>query len=209
MIPENPAIAGIILAAGTSSRMGRVKQLLPLGGKTLLGHVVETALGSSLAQVIVVLGNAAEIICRRVDLTSVSVVINKDYRRGQSTSLQAGLGEVQKHIQGAMFILGDQPLVDISVVETLIRTFHQGRPFFVVPTYRGRRGNPVIVNRLMFSRLMALRGDQGARGLFEHYQHGIKRVEVQHQGVLWDIDTWEDYHEVRTMLDKTGKDKKT
>lgn len=192
-------IAGIILAAGKSSRIGQIKQLLPFGEKTILDRVVENAIRSSLCQVIVVLGHSADQIQQVVDFTRVKVVINKNYEKGQSTSLQTGLAAVADYCDGVMFILGDQPLVDVDVIDALIEGFGQSRAPLVMPTCRGRRGNPVIINRSLFHQLKALTGDVGARVLFEEYAEQIREIEVPNDGINFDVDTWEDYMKLQVM----------
>ncbi|MCX5891232.1 MAG: molybdenum cofactor cytidylyltransferase [Deltaproteobacteria bacterium] len=194
-------VAGIILAAGAASRMNRIKQLLPFQGKTLLGHVIEKAVRSSLSEVIVVLGRYADIIQRVMDVESfpkTRVVINQNWDKGQSTSLQAGLAAVSANCEGAMCILGDQPLIDVRVIDTLISEYHRTKAPLVIPTCRGRRGNPVVIHRSLFPQLKSLTGDVGARAFFEEYAEQIVEIEVTNYGIHLDIDTWQDYLRLKT-----------
>ncbi|MBW1710292.1 MAG: molybdenum cofactor cytidylyltransferase [Deltaproteobacteria bacterium] len=197
MTQTNKRVSGIILAAGGSKRINGIKQLLQFEGKPILGWVVENALKSSLSRVIVVLGHAAEEIQKAVDLKKAKLVVNDRYDRGQSSSIQAGLNVVPDQDAGVMFLLGDQPLVRADVINTLIEAYQNKRSTLVIPTRHGRRGNPVLIDRSLFPRLESLTGDVGARVLFEEYAGQIREIEVESDGILFDVDTWDDYIELK------------
>ncbi|MCF8107336.1 MAG: molybdenum cofactor cytidylyltransferase [Desulfohalobiaceae bacterium] len=195
---QNPlgAVAGIILAAGRSSRMGRVKQILPWQGSTILGEVLRQARLSCLNPLTVVLGHEAGRITREVDLKGARVAINPDFAKGQSSSLQAGLDQLPESVQAALFLLGDQPLVSAAVIDRLVRKYHELKSPLLIPVYQGRRGNPVLIERKLFPELMRLQGDTGARVLFEEHADSIHEVQVSEKGILQDIDTWAQYQEL-------------
>ncbi len=187
-------VVGIVLAAGTSSRMnGLLKAILPFDGKHMLRCVVESALNSSLDRVVVVLGNAFEIISKVVPITGAEVVFNPEFSTGQSSSLRAGLSAVGQTCDGALFLLGDQPLVDSAVIDAVVEKFRQTRMPIVVPTHSGKPGNPVLFARSLFPEIMRLRGDVGARSLIAEHKKLIATVEVANDSIHLDIDTWEDY----------------
>ncbi|MDD2496641.1 MAG: molybdenum cofactor cytidylyltransferase [Desulfitobacteriaceae bacterium] len=186
-------IAGVILAAGSASRMGKTKQILPFKGNTILGCVIENARRSRVGELVVVIGSAADEVLKKVDFTGVEVLVNQDYLRGQSTSLKLGLKAVAERCEGVIFLLGDQPLVGSDVIDQLIEAFYHSAAAIIIPTYDGKRGNPVLIRRTLFSALEKLSGDVGARKLFKEYAHEIKEVEVSSQRVLLDIDEWQDY----------------
>ena len=188
-----PPVSGIILAAGQSKRMGRAQQLLPFRGKPLIFHIVRTALASRLDEVIVVLGHGAEEIGRTIDFGDAQVVMNNDYQAGQSTSLQTGISAISDRSEAALFILGDQPLLNTGVINRLIEEFERERIGFLVPTFQGKRGNPVLVDRLFFPNLESLTGDQGARALFQAYSDQVKDFDVGDGCIHIDIDTLDDY----------------
>ncbi len=196
---ERSRVAGIILAAGSSSRMGRPKQLLAFQGKTILDNVVFNALHSELAQVIVVLGHGAPTIQKQVDFTSVHVVVNKDYAVGQSSSLKKGVVAVADCCEGAMFLLGDQPLVSHETINKLIHAFRSALSPIVIPFCKGKRGNPVIIHRDLFPQIDTLTGDAGARLLFDRYKESIMAVEIEDTGILFDVDTWKDFKELQRL----------
>ena len=185
--------AGIILAAGTASRMGRTKQLLPFANTTLLGRVMENAAQSTLNELIVVLGHEAENIMKAIDFSGMKTVINTDYAKGQSTSLIKGLEAVSASCAGAMFLLGDQPLITAPMMDRIITAFQTSDAPIVIPFYHGRRGNPVIIERSLFPRLLSLSADTGARVMFDEYQDSILKINFENDAGLLDVDTPMDY----------------
>lgn len=189
-------VAGIILGAGRSTRMGRTKQLLPWQGSTILGQVLGQARRSCLAPLIVVLVHDAERITQKVDLVGAKVVVNPDFARGQGTSLRAGLEGLPQGAEAALFLLGDQPLVTASVIDRILREYRSQKAGIIIPLYQGQRGNPVLIDRSLFPELMRLQGDTGARVLFEEHADLVREVAVAEQGVLQDIDTWEEYQKL-------------
>lgn len=199
MISQNPKISGIILAAGKAARMDKVKQLLPFRGTTILGRVVENALGSSLHEVIVVLGHALEDIRRVIDFGHATIAVNADYISGQSTSLRTGLAAISSESAAALFILGDQPLIDPDVIDALVKCYRQQSAPFIIPTYQGKRGNPVLIDRAVFPRLESLEGDVGARILFDEYAHQICEIEMGDEDIMFDVDTLDDYARLQEM----------
>lgn len=188
-----PSIAGIILAAGAGTRMGRSKPLLPFQGRPLLARVMDNAISGGLDPVVVVLGHGEAAVRRQIDFGQALVCSNPDYERGQSSSLKAGLGAVPETCAAAMFLLTDQPLVGAGVIRALLQAYGTRRPWLTIPTFGGRRGNPVIVDRALFHRIQGLRGDTGARVLFGEFAHRSLDVPVGEEGILVDLDTPEDY----------------
>lgn len=186
-------ITGIILAAGQGSRMGCVKQLLPFQGTTLLGRVVAHAVASDLDDIIVVAGFCGDQVCREADVAGVRVVVNEGWAKGQSSSLIKGLEAVKPGCRAAMFLLADQPLVHCGIINRLIRQWAASTSAMVIPTYRGRRGNPVVLDQVFFPEVMSLKGDTGARKLFRGFSESIVEVDVGDPAVVMDADTPDDY----------------
>lgn len=187
-------IAGVILAAGMATRMGHVKQLLEFRGKPLLAKVFENARAAGcLSPLIVVLGHQASEIRQQIDFSGGCVVVAEDYALGQSASLKAGLSMVPTDCIGVLFLLGDQPLITAGVITKVMAAFCRSGADIVIPTYGGKRGNPVLIGRKLFSHLSSLTGDAGARTLFQAYPERITEVEVGDEGDCFDVDTWEDY----------------
>lgn len=194
-IPLSVRISGVVLAAGQSSRIGGTKQLLAFRDSTLLGQVIANARGSLLDEIIVVLGHDAAEIQNQVDFAGVKVVLNDNYKNGQSSSLKMGLNNVSNRSHAAMFLLGDQPLVDECVINKVIRAYQESLSPIVIPVFAGRRGNPVVIGRELFGELaVAAKGDAGARVLFNHHAGVIHHVEMDSSFIHADVDTVEDYN---------------
>ncbi len=190
-------ISGIILAAGSASRMGKTKQLLPLGKNTLLGQVIQNAGKSALHEIIVVLGHCAEKIEQAIDLSGTKVVRNAAYSKGQSTSLIKGLENVSPICDAAIFLLGDQPLVTAAIINRLIHAFETSTAPIIIPYCNGKRGNPVIIARPLFHRLKSLSADTGARALFDEFKKSILKVSIPDKAILVDVDTIDDYEKLK------------
>jgi len=186
-------IAGVILAAGSGSRMGKTKQLLPFGKNTILGQVIQNAGESKLNEIIVVLGHCAGKIEKAIDLSGTKVARNNAYQKGQSTSLIKGLENISSVCDAAMFLLGDQPLVSAAIINRLINAFQTSKAQIIIPYYMGIRGNPVIIGSSLFNRLKLLSGDTGPRALFNEFEKSILKIPVSDKAILVDVDTRDDY----------------
>jgi molybdenum cofactor cytidylyltransferase len=187
-------IAGIVLAAGRSSRLGRPKQLLPVHGEPLIRHTLRRVLASSLDQVILVVGHEADEVRAAVADLPVACVVNPDAAAGQSTSVRAGIAALSPDIAAAAFILGDQPGVDSNVIDTLITAWRTSGAPVVVPRYEDRMGNPVLFDRRLFPELAALEGDAGARPVVRAYHDSGELQVVPVAGPAPpDVDTEADY----------------
>jgi len=182
--------AAIVLAAGRAQRFGECKQLARLDGKALLQHALEPLRKSKVDDVVVILGAHAEEIRREIRFDRERVLVNADYADGMSTSIQAGLRAIDA--DAVLIVLGDQPFVSPRTIDLLIDTHQRTRAAFVIPTFDGRRGNPVLVDRSSFAELMNLRGDVGCRAIFADHAESIVTVEVDDRGIVTDIDTPDD-----------------
>lgn len=187
------AIYAVILAGGGSSRLGRPKQLLPLGGRPVLAHTLANALAASLDGVIVVLGHAADAIRAQIDFGLARVVVNDRHAEGQSTSLRAGVAALPPGTAAALLILGDQPLIGSAVHDALIAAYRRSRAPIVQPSYDGQRGNPVLIAAPLFPELLAVSGDQGARGVIRANAADVLVVPIPGPVPTDDLDTEDDY----------------
>ena len=195
--PADQFVCGIILAAGASQRMGRPKQLLPLGDRPVLQHVVDAAAASRLDQLILVLGCRADEIRDALALPEpgrIEIVEARDFAEGQSISLRAGLLAADPRASAAAVLLGDQPGVGADLIDRVAEVFAEGdapvvRPLF---TEGGVPGHPVILARSIWPELKALRADQGARALLAAHPEWLATVAVEGRPAI-DLDTWEDY----------------
>jgi molybdenum cofactor cytidylyltransferase len=197
-------VAGLLLAAGSSSRMGRPKQLLPLGKTLLLDHVLEQVLSSALDRVVLVLGHRAEEIRKGLktplDHPKLTILRNPEYEQGISSSLLCGLRQVEAQYEHVMVILGDMPYITSDLINLLIRQYlASGLPLGAVQTKKGR-SHPVILGRRFFGDLHQLRGDVGARDLFSLFPAELCLVESRDAFHDADIDTPEDYENIQRLM---------
>lgn len=187
---------GLLLAAGTSSRMGQPKQLLDWHGQPLVRHIAQQALASRLDGLMVVVGAAAEATRTALAGLDLTVVANPDYAAGQATSLRAGLGALPEGVAAVVVLLVDQPLVTPEVINHLITTFTQHQPdppSAVIPRYRGQRGNPVLLAQTLFDELRALEGDVGARVVVQRHAAHVLWLDTDDPAVVTDVDTPDEY----------------
>lgn len=193
-------IAGVVLAAGLSSRLGRQKLLLPLEkGGALIRLSVERVLAAGLDDVVVVLGRDAEAVGAALAGLAVRTVVNPRYADGQSTSLRAGLDALPPEAEAAVIALGDQPLPEPGLIDRLVAAFREsGRPI-VVPRYRDGRGNPVLFAASVFDELRAVTGDQGGRAVVARDASRVAEVAVD-APMPADVDTWADYEALRDAI---------
>jgi molybdenum cofactor cytidylyltransferase len=200
--PESPpraVIAAIVLAAGTSTRMGRPKLTLPMAdGRPLVRVSVEQVLAAGLDDTVVVLGGDAEAVGLALAGLPVRMVVNPRYTEGQSTSLRAGLDALHPGTGAVVVALGDQPLPDPDVVRRLVAAFRtSGRPI-AAPVYRDGRGNPVLFASALFGELRAVTGDRGGREVIARDSGRVVEVPVD-APMPADIDTPDDYEAVRRL----------
>jgi molybdenum cofactor cytidylyltransferase len=189
---SNPRIAIVILAAGTSSRLGRPKQLLPLGGEPLLRHSIRNAQASRADEVLLVLGSRAAEIQAAVGELGHRTVVNPAFADGQSTSMVAGIDALDGNVQAAIMMLGDQPTVSTATLNALIERFKRSPSAIVQASYDFKPGNPVLFDRSMFPALLAVTGDRGARDVIKQHRDALVLVEME-QSAPPDVDSDEDY----------------
>jgi molybdenum cofactor cytidylyltransferase len=200
MPDPRPLLSGIILAAGASTRMGRLKQLVPLGDRCLLQHVVDAAAASCLDEIIVVLGHCAQEIRETLHLPArraARVLVAADYARGQSASLRAGLHAANPQACAAAILLGDQPQVTGQLIDRLAREYLNSESAIVRPVYIERDGgrmpgHPVLLARRIWPEVEKLEGDQGARTLIAAHTQWVSEILIEGEPPV-DIDTAEDH----------------
>ena len=187
-------ISAILLAAGKSKRMGKLKQLLPFGQSTIVEQAIDNLLGSTIDEVIAVVGHKAEEVIEKIASRPIKLVKNPDYEQGMSTSIIAGLSLVDDGAHAIMFVLGDQPLIDSQTMTRLAKEFRSHDKGIAVPTYRGARGHPVILAVKYKEELLELNGDIGGRQIVENHPGDVLEVPVSCEGVCVDINTVDDYY---------------
>ena len=206
--PTQPAgypISGIILAAGTSARLGRPKQTLELWGKPLLQHVIDAAAGARMREVIVVLGHRAASIADVLQVPhGTRLIENPDFRAGQSTSLRAGLDACDRGCEAAAVLVGDQPGLTTAMIDKVIAGYLAAGAQVARACFEGAAGHPVIVDRALWSTWRVV-GDRGWRNLVAS---APRRLDVE-MGVPLpeDVDTPEQFEALkRAGPPETGND---
>ena len=161
-------VSAIVLAAGTSTRMGQAKQLLPLGPSNVLAQTLENVRSAAMAEIVLVLGSSAEAIRQQLPpplLEGLKVVVNHDYKQGMASSLRQGFPPWIQHSDAALIILGDQPFVRPQTLDQIVDAYRRSPAQIVIPTYQGTRGNPVLLDR---SRVFRSHGARRRRRLQSH-----------------------------------------
>jgi molybdenum cofactor cytidylyltransferase len=196
-VARAPRIGAVVLAAGQSRRMGAANKLLSeVRGQTMVRRAVRAAKDSQAAALVVVTGHEREAVGDALAELAVDLVHNPDYAKGLSTSLHRGLAALPAELDGAVVLLGDMPRVSAAVVDRLIAAFDplEGRAI-CLPTWRGKRGNPVLFARQFFAEVQEIAGDVGAKPLLAAYPELVAEVAMDDDAVLRDVDTPEDLAE--------------
>jgi len=181
-------IAGIVLAAGESRRMGQPKQLMVLGLRTMLQQVVDAAASSQLDQVYVVVGHRAEEVKASLAKREVKFIENSNYRDGLGSSVRAGVAALPPDARAAMFLLGDQPFTTSELINQLLERSTADN--IVAAALNGRRANPTLFGRKWFHELLRVSGDSGGRTIIEAHPEALVLVETTAD--LRDVDTPQD-----------------
>ncbi|MDR3520314.1 MAG: molybdopterin-binding/glycosyltransferase family 2 protein [Acidocella sp.] len=187
-----PRIAGVVLAAGLSSRMAPANKLLTTlpGGKTMIAQVVDSVLASTASPVIVVTGHQEEHIKAALAGRNVRFVYAPDYRDGMAASLRTGIAALSSGIGAALICLGDMPLLAPATLNRIIDAYDQaeGREI-VLPVFDGQRGNPVLWGQRFFPELLSLSGDVGARQILHRHMEHVAEINVESDEILRDFDS--------------------
>ena len=199
---SEPAIGIVVLAAGASTRMGDLgpKQLLPLGGKTLLQHAVQTAVATALGPVVVVLGANAERIRSQIADLPLDIAINDHWHEGIGTSIRTGMAALLRHpdathLGAAIIMTADQPLLSTSVLHALADAHEKTARPIAAAEYSGTLGSPALFARELFEELLSLAPDCGAKQLISADQ--MRVIPVPFPGGERDVDTPDDYQSIQ------------
>lgn len=184
----------IILAAGESKRLGNPKQLLSFDGNTLLARVAKTACESMMCPVIAVLGAHAEKIRPTLNIPCLNVVNNENWQEGMASSLRTGLTsmmELYPQVDGIIILVCDQPYLSHDLIKALIEAQRDAGLPAAAAVYNGKLGTPALFHKSLFSALLLLSGDTGARKMLEGMRENVVEVDFEMGDV--DIDTQADY----------------
>jgi molybdenum cofactor cytidylyltransferase len=202
---NNPAIAAIVLAAGRSSRMGRHKLLLPLGGRPLVSYAVEAASASSADPVIVVLGFQAAEIEKALPAGRFTIGVNPDFASGMASSLALGIATLSsallsssRPISGALILLADQPLISAGLINRLLERANSTPDAIIAAAYAGVRSTPVYFPSRLFNELLQITGDEGGRSVIAGHpdQVSILHIAEPERGI--DVDRREEFEELES-----------
>ena len=186
-----------MLAAGASSRLGKPKQLLQYKGTTLLEHAVQLAVDAALNPIVVILGANAGLLSKEIKDYKATIVINKAWEEGMASSLIIGLQkilEIEPAINTVIIMVCDQPYVTVKLLQDLIaKHIETGRPI-IASSYKNNLGTPALFNASIFSKLMQLKGDTGAKKILNKHPEWVAAIDFP-MGEI-DIDTAEDYNEL-------------
>ena len=197
MVPQDSqpfSIAVIILAAGRSARLGSPKQLLSYRGKTLLQHTIDTAIESQASPILVVLGSGKDAIKKELEQKQVFILENSSWESGMASSISCGITNLQElapESEAVILMVCDQPFVDAKLLNNLITKHKDTRQSIVASSYANTLGTPALFHQSLFSELLVLEGESGAKSLIKKYslQSGFVSFD---QGSI-DIDTRENY----------------
>jgi CTP:molybdopterin cytidylyltransferase MocA len=190
-------IAAVILSAGESSRMGRPKALLPIGGQTFIEKIVTALREAGLENIVVMLGHNAEAMRQEIAHLPVTALVNSGYQKGQLSSLQIAVRHLlaDNNCHGMLVHLVDHPYINAELVNRLIERFDHSGKLIVVPRFHGKRGHPVIFARSLFDELLKAPLDQGAKAVVNAHRQETLEVDTADEGITLDIDTPELYRQ--------------
>jgi len=198
-VDRREGVAGVVLAAGTSSRMGRNKLLLEVAGQSVLRRAVVTAVEAGLDPVLVVLGHESERARAEVDSLRCEVVLNPDFQEGIHSSLRTGIAAVPARCVAAVVLLADMPLVEARMIRTLVQRHEAERPALVVSDYEGVDAPPILYDRRLFGELRVLEGEGCGKRVVK--RHTAEAVRIRWPArALTDLDRPEDVERVRAEL---------
>lgn len=199
-----PRIGAVILAAGTASRMGRQKLLLPLGDKPVVAHVLAVVSQIPFAARLMVIGEPQQELAALGSQYGIRSVYNPDRYSGQATSIAKAICYLEGEVDGVLFLPGDQPLITAELLQALLSCFGEevNNRRIVVPSHKGQYRSPVLFGAAWLPELAALSGDRGGRELIRNHPEAIAAVEWLEEATFRDADTWDDYLELVQYLHK-------
>jgi len=186
-------IWGIILAAGESARMKVPKMLLPFNGETMIEKVIKNVTGSEVFNTLVVLGSFRDEILDIIRNFPVSYCYNENYRKGMLSSVQCGFRGLPGNFEAVLIFPGDQPLIEPSVTNRILKAYRETGKGIVIPVFRKRRGHPVLIDRKYRNSIYRLDPARGLRSLAAENPGDVLEVAVSSPGIIKDFDTMEDY----------------
>lgn len=186
-------VAGVVLAAGESRRMGELKALLPFGPRTVIEQVLQPLLGADLSEVAVVLGHRADEIAAVLEPLPVRLLYNPDYRLGMTSSVQVALRALDPVPDAYLLALVDQPQIGLQVVQQLLAAHARTRKGLIIPVWQGKRGHPLLLAAAYRTAVLVLGPDQGLNVVTRGFPLDTLELPINTDDVLRDMDYREDY----------------
>ncbi|GIN91138.1 hypothetical protein J6TS1_08210 [Siminovitchia terrae] len=185
--------AGLLLAAGLSSRMGKLKALLPWEGRPLIQYQIEQMKQAGIDEIIVVLGYKAEYLQKIISTFEIKAVINKNYEYGKSSSIRKGISSLHKEVDGIFISAVDQP-VPSAILQKMKAHLEENEAAVVIPTYEMKRGHPILLHASTKNDLLLVNEETlGLRSVIRKYQQQIAYLEVNDPSILLNFNKQEDY----------------
>ena len=195
MSTADARIAGVLLAAGTSSRFGDENKLLvDIDGIPIVRHAANTLVGSGVDPVVAVVGCDADAVAAALDGLPIELVENPEFATGQASSVRTGVATIADRSDAVVIALGDMPHVSIESIEKLLDAYREGRGDALAVAYNGERGNPVLFDQRWYDQLQHIDGDVGGRGILQEWG---TLIETRDPGVRYDIDRPDDISDHR------------
>ena len=193
-------VTAIVLAAGKAERMGAPKLFLPLGGKAVLQWVLESVLATAVDEVICVVRDLAAVRAH-ISVTDDRLcwLVNDQADAGQSSSVIAGLWALDGRSDGALFVVGDQPMLSSALIDALLERFKEVSAPIIAPSFQGEIRNPALFRRELFAELLTLKGDHGGRALIKKYRDRVELVHWNEEATFMDIDNQKDYERIKAL----------
>jgi len=196
---QNVKIAAVVLAAGMSTRMGNPKMILPWGKSSIIGTVVSTLITAGLKQIVVVTGGSSSEVEKALEGFPSQIVFNPFYENGEMLcSIQIGLSALPTKTHAALMVLGDQPQMQIDVVQSVVKAYQTEQATLIFPSYQMRRGHPWLVDHSFWPGILALTPPATMRDFVQDNARSIHYMNVTTPTILADLDTPEDYKRSRS-----------
>ncbi len=191
--PLENELALVLVAAGYSSRMKAFKPLLPFGNSTVIETAIDTFQYAGINNIIVVIGYQADKLKLVLNKKGIGWVYNEKYNEGMYSSVLTGVRALPESSKGFFLLPSDMPLIMDETIEKISKAYWENRPDIVYPVFKGRRGHPPLISATLFPEILKHDGTEGLKGVLGQYRDNACHVEVEDEGVLLDMDTYDEY----------------
>jgi CTP:molybdopterin cytidylyltransferase MocA len=186
-------VSAILLAAGSSRRMGQLKQLLPLHDKPIIRHCLDNLITAGIENIVAVLGYCGDEVLAVIQEMPVHIVLNENQESEMAESVRIGLRAIAEKSSGVLVCLSDHPLVSVDTLKSLMQCFVETPDKIIIPLYKGKRGHPTLFPRNVIEEIF----EAGTlRDIIDKNRSRLKFLNVQDEGIILDMDTKEDYDKV-------------